>query len=64
MLCKIKNKKEKKYLKTSNLYKASVVHEVLWTSLTNTELENKSQHAEIRVQTTMTGTSLKFNEKT
>lgn len=38
MLCKIENKKEKKYLKTNNLYKASVAHEVLWMALTNTKL--------------------------
>lgn len=64
MLCKIENKKEKKYLKTSNLYKASAAHEVLRMVLTNTKLENKSQQVETRVQTTMTLTSLKFDEKT
>lgn len=64
MLCKIENKKEKKYHKTSNLYKASAVHEVLRMALTNTKLENKSQQVETRVQTTMTLTSLKFDEKT
>lgn len=63
MLCKIENKKEKKYLKTSNLYKASAAHEVLWMALTNTKLENKTQQAETHVQTT-TLTSLKFDEKT